>query len=96
MILRRRIRAAADGNAGRLVSMFCGGLFLRFFIRCRSAMAAGSSTAAGQAIVPDSNRLNCVAGVAANPTPDLYFVPSAFTNTVAGQSGTCGRNNLIA
>ena len=49
--------------------------------------------------MPDGNRLNCVAGVAqvaANPTPDLYFVPSAFTNTVAGQSGACGRNNLIA
>ena len=96
MILRRRIRTAADRNAGRLVSKFRGGLFLRFFIRCRSAMAGGSSIAAGQAIVPDGNRLNCVAPVAANPTPDLYFVPSAFTNTVAGQSGTCGRNNLIA
>ena len=99
MSLRRRIRTAADRNAGRLVSMFRGGLFLRFFIRRRSAMAAGSSIAAGQAIVPDGNRLNCVAGVAqvaANPTPDLYFVPSAFTNTVAGQSSTCGCNNLIA
>ena len=74
------------------------------FSTITSAQDGGSITtrswdAAGQAIVPDGNRLNCVAGVAqvaANPTPDLYFVPSAFTNTVAGQSGACGRNNLIA
>ena len=59
MILRRKIRTAADRNAGRLVSQFRGGLFLRFFIRCRSAMAGGSSIG-------------------------------------AGQSGTCGRNYLIA
>ena len=48
---------------------------------------------------PHSNRLNCVAGVnpvADNPTSDRYFVREAFTNTVAGQFGTCSRNNLIA
>ena len=43
--------------------------------------------------------MNCVAGaaqVAPNPNPDRYFAPGAFTNTTAGQFGTCGRNNLIA
>ena len=30
-----------------------------------------------------------------NPTPDRYFIREAFRNTVAGQFGNCGRNNLI-
>ena len=64
-----------------------------------SSITTRSWDAAGQAIVPDGNRLHCVAGaaqVAADPTPDRYFVPSAFSNPTAGQFGTCGRNNLIA
>ena len=52
------------------------------FSTITSAQDDGSITtrswdAAGQAIVPDGNRLNCVAGVAqvaANPTADLYFL----------------------
>ena len=70
-----------------------------FVAQSGTSITTRSWDAAGQAIVPDGNRLNCVAGVsqvAANPTPDRYFDPAAFTNATAGTFGNCGRNNLIA
>jgi hypothetical protein len=63
-----------------------------------SAIDTTSWNSAGLALVPNSVRLSCVAGVnpvADNPTPDRYFVAQAFQNPLAGQFGTCGRNNLI-
>ena len=30
-----------------------------------------------------------------NPTANAYLNPAAFSNTVAGQYGTCARNNLV-
>jgi hypothetical protein len=64
-----------------------------------TSITTWSWDAAGQAIVTDGNRLNCVAGVsqiAANPNPGKYYDSAAFTNAVAGKFVTGGRNNLIA
>ena len=88
-------------NRGGIVNQVLGGWQFSTIstIQNGTSITTRSWDSAGQAIVPDGNRLNCVAGaaqVAANPTADRYFVPSAFTNTTAGQFGTCGRNNLIA
>jgi hypothetical protein len=53
--------------------------------------------AAGTSFVPNSNRINCNAGVNQifdNPTANAYFNPAAFSNPVAGTFGNCARNNL--
>jgi hypothetical protein len=53
---------------------------------------------AGTSFVPASTRLNCMAGVDPvldNPTANHYLNPAAFANSIAGQYGNCGRNNLI-
>src|SRR5262245_16404585 len=62
-----------------------------------SAINTTGWNSAGLALVPNSLRLNCTGlnPVAANPTPDSYFVREGFYNTIAGQFGNCGRNNLI-
>jgi hypothetical protein len=88
-------------NKGGFVDLAIGGWQFSTIttIQRGTSITTRSWDAAGQAIVPDGNRLNCVAGVpqvVANPTPDRYFNPAAFTNTTAGQFGSCGRNNLIA
>ncbi len=88
-------------NHGGVVNQVLGGWQFSTIttVQDGTSITTRSWDSAGQAIVPDGNRLNCVAGaaqVSANPNPDLYFVPAAFSNTVAGQFGNCGRNNLIA
>jgi Carboxypeptidase regulatory-like domain/TonB dependent receptor len=88
-------------NRGGIVNQVVGGWQFSTIttVQDGTSITTRSWDSAGQAIVPDGNRLNCVAGaaqVADNPTPDRYFVPAAFSNTLAGQFGTCGRNNLIA
>ena len=88
-------------NRGGIVNQVLGGWQVSTIttVQDGTSITTRSWDSAGQAIVPDGNRLNCVAGaaqVAANPNPDLYYVPAAFSNTTAGQFGTCGRNNLIA
>ena len=88
-------------NHGVIVNQVVGGWQFSTItvVQDGTSITTRSWDSAGQAIVPDGNRLNCVAGaaqVAAKPNPDLYFVPAAFSNTTAGQFGTCGRNNLIA
>ncbi|MBC8126490.1 MAG: hypothetical protein H8M99_05010, partial [Gloeobacteraceae cyanobacterium ES-bin-144] len=88
-------------NYGGIVNQIVGAWQLSTITAVQSgtSITTRSWDSAGQAIVPDGNRLNCIAGVsqvAANPNPDKYFDPAAFTNTTAGQFGTCGRNNLIA
>jgi hypothetical protein len=52
----------------------------------------------GRNFFSPSTRLNCVAGVSPvidNPTANRYLNPAAFANSIAGQYGNCGRNNLI-
>ncbi|MSV30310.1 MAG: hypothetical protein EXQ52_16445 [Bryobacterales bacterium] len=88
-------------NRGGIVNQALGGWQFGTItaVQDGTSITTRSWDSAGQAIVPDGNRLNCVAGasqVADAPTADRYFVPAAFSNTVAGQFGNCGRNNLIA
>ncbi len=89
-------------NSNRILDQFVGGWQLGTITTVQSGGPVNPESwdAAGMgAGFPHSNRLNCVAGVnpvAANPTPDRYFVREAFTNPVAGQFGTCGRNSLHA
>jgi hypothetical protein len=86
-------------NHGGIVNQVFGGWQLSTIttVQDGAAIVTSSWDSAGQVIVPHSNRLNCtgISPVAANPTPDLYFVREAFSNTLAGQFGNCGRNNLI-
>jgi hypothetical protein len=89
-------------NHGGIVNHVVGGWQLSTITTVQSGSPInpdGWDSAGMGAGFPHSNRLNCVAGmnpVADNPTPDRYFVPAAFTNTVAGAFGNCGRNSLIA
>jgi hypothetical protein len=89
-------------NQGGILSHIVGGWQLSTITTIQSGVpvtATASWDAAGQVIVPHSNRLNCVAGVdpvAADPNPDRYYVREAFSNPTAGQFGTCSRNSLIA
>jgi hypothetical protein len=88
-------------NNGGILNQIVGGWQFSTITSAQSgtSITTRSWDAAGQAIVPDGNRINCIAGaaqVASNPTPDKYFDPAAFTNATAGRFGTCGRNNLIA
>jgi hypothetical protein len=88
-------------NRGGVVDQIVGGWQFSTIttVQDGTSITTRSWDSAGQAIVPDGNRLNCVAGisqVASAPNPDLYFVPAAFSNTTAGQFGNCGRNNLVA
>jgi hypothetical protein len=89
-------------NYGGILNQIAGGWQLGTITAVQSGgpINPESWDAAGMgAGFPHSNRLNCVAGVnpvAANPTPDRYFVREAFTNVTAGQFGTCGRNSLSA
>lgn len=89
-------------NLGGVVNQVIGGWQLSAIAVAQSgtSIVTESWDSAGMgAGFPHSNRLNCVAGVnpvASDPTSDRYFVREAFTNTVAGEYGTCSRNNLIA
>ena len=52
---------------------------------------------AGVVFSPNSDRLNCIAGVSqvvSNPNQNLWFNPAAFANPVGGTFGNCGRDNL--
>ena len=88
-------------NRGGIVDQALGGWQFSTIttVQDGTSITTRSWDSAGQTIVPDGNRLNCIAGVsqvASSPNPDLYYVPAAFANTTAGQFGNCGRNNLIA
>jgi hypothetical protein len=89
-------------NGGGVVDHVIGGWQVSTIttIQSGSSINPDSWDSAGMgAGFPHSNRLNCVAGadpVYSDPNPDRYYNPAAFTNTVAGQYGTCGRNVLIA
>jgi hypothetical protein len=85
-------------NGGPVVDHVVGGWQLSTIttVQDGASIVTSSWDAAGQVIVPHSNRLNCVGNpVADNPNPDRYFAKEAFSNAVAGTFGNCGRNNLI-
>ncbi len=88
-------------NQGGIVNQIVGSWQFSTITAVQSgtSITTRSWDAAGQGIVPDGNRINCIAGVAqvaANPNPDKYYDPAAFSNATAGKFGNCGRNNLIA
>jgi hypothetical protein len=86
-------------NHGGIVNQAFGGWQLSTIttVQDGASIVTSSWDSAGQVIVPHSNRLNCtgISPVADSPTPDRYFIREAFSNTLAGQFGNCGRNNLI-
>jgi len=90
-------------NQGGVVDHILGGWQLGAITTIQSGTSINpdswDSTGMGAGF-PHSNRLNCTAGGnPVNPNPinaDNYFLREAFTNTVAGQYGNCGRNSLLA
>ena len=86
---------------GGIVNEIVGGWQLSSIFPMQSGAPLDTTSwdSAGTSFVPASTRLNCVPGVGTvvgNPTADRYLNPLAFQNSVAGQYGNCGRNNLIA
>jgi len=85
-------------NHGGVVNQVVGGWQVSTITTLQSGLPIDTTSwdSAGTSFNPNSNRLNCVAPnqVLSNPTANAYFNPAAFSNTVAGQYGTCARNNL--
>ena len=88
-------------NHGGIVNQIVGGWQLSsiFLAQSGAPLDTTSWDSAGTSFVPASTRLNCVAGVSPylpNATPEHWLNPAAFFNSLPGQYGNCGRNNLIA
>ena len=86
-------------NRGGVVNQIVGGWETSSIITLQSGPPIDTTSwdSAGTSFVPASTRLNCVAGISPvldNPTADHYLNPAAFANSIAGQYGNCGRNNL--
>ena len=85
-------------NHGGIVNQVVGGWQVSTITTLQSGLPIDTTSwdSAGTSFNPNSNRLNCVAPnqVLDNPTANAYLNPAAFSNTVAGQYGTCARNNL--
>jgi hypothetical protein len=91
-------------NRGGVANQLVGGWQTSTIFTAQSGAALDTSSwdAAGVAILPSSNRLNCIG---ASPygdrsNPNLFLNRSAFANAVAtpgsySSFGNCGRNNLI-
>lgn len=87
-------------NRGGIVNQIAGGWQLSSIVVAQSGPPIDTTSwdSAGTSFVPASTRLNCVAGVKPvldHPNADHYLNPAAFANSIAGQYGNCGRNNLI-
>jgi hypothetical protein len=91
-------------NRGGVVNQIVGGWQSSTIFTAQSGAALDTSSwdAAGVAILPSSNRLNCVGSqpYAATPNSSHYLNISNFTNAVTtpgsySSFGNCGRNNLI-
>jgi hypothetical protein len=91
-------------NRGGIVNQILAGWNASGILTIQSGAALDTSSwdAAGVAILPSSNRLNCL-GVnpyVANPNPNSYLNMADFSNAVAtplsySSFGNCGRNNLM-
>jgi len=85
-------------NQGGIVNQVVGGWQVSTITTLQSGLPIDTTSwdSAGTSFNPNSNRINCVSPsqVLPNPTANAYFNPAAFSNTVAGQYGTCARNNL--
>jgi len=87
-------------NHGGIVNQAVGGWQVSTITTLQNGLPIDTTSwdSAGTSFNPNSNRINCLSAdqVLPNPTANGYFNPAAFANTVAGQFGTCARNNLIA
>jgi len=86
-------------NRGGFVNQVVGGWQLSTITTLQSGSPVNTSSwdSGGTNFISNATRLNCNAGV--NPVlpnngPNGWFNPAAFSNTVAGTFGNCGRNNL--
>ncbi len=94
-------RGQAFLDRGGVLDRIVGGWQVSTIFTAQSGATLDTTSwdSAGTSFVPASTRLNCNAGVSAvlpNPTADHYLNPAAFSNSLAGQYGNCGRNNLRA
>jgi hypothetical protein len=96
-------RGKAFLNKGKFVNQIVGGWNVSGILTMQTGAALDTSSwdAAGVAILPSSNRLNCLGSspYAADPNPNGYLNLANFSNTVAtpgsySSFGNCGRNNL--
>ncbi|MDQ1473892.1 MAG: hypothetical protein QOJ99_5372, partial [Bryobacterales bacterium] len=88
-------------NQGGIVDRVVGGWQVSSIFTMQSGAPIDTTSwdSAGTTFVPSSTRLNCAAGVSyvlPHPTANAYFNPAAFSNSLPGQYGNCGRNNLRA
>jgi len=91
-------------NRGGVANQVVGGWQTSTIFTAQSGAALDTSSwdAAGVAILPSSNRLNCIGSslYGDRSNPNLFLNRSAFANAVAtpgsySSFGNCGRNNLI-
>jgi len=91
-------------NSTPVLNQIVGGLQTSTIFTAQSGAALDTSSwdAAGVAILPSSNRLNCIGGrlYADNSSANAYLNVKAYTNAVPtpgsySSFGNCGRNNLI-
>jgi hypothetical protein len=88
-------------NQGGILNQVVGGWQGSVIATAQSGIPLDTTSwdSAGTSFSPPSTRINCAAGVnqvESNPTANLYLNPAAFSNTLAGQYGSCARNNLIS
>jgi hypothetical protein len=91
-------------NQGGMVNQIVGGWQTSTIFTAQSGVALDLSSwdAAGVAILPSSNRLNCISSSPYGDTsdPNKFLNPAAFSDVVAtpgshSSFGNCERNNLI-
>jgi hypothetical protein len=91
-------------NHGGVANQIVGGWQTSTIFTAQSGAALDTSSwdAAGVAILPSSNRLNCIGSslYGDRSNPNLFLNRSAFANAIAtpgsySSFGNCGRNNLI-
>ena len=86
-------------NRGGVANQVVGGWQISTITTLQSGgvVNTGSWDSGGTNFITNATRLNCVAGVdpvLPNHNQNGWYNPAAFTNTVAGTFGNCGRNNL--
>jgi Carboxypeptidase regulatory-like domain len=87
-------------NHGGIVNQVVGGWQVSTITTIQDGLPIDTTSwdSAGTSFSPNSNRLNCISPnvILPDANANAYLNPAAFSNTVAGQYGTCARNNLRA
>lgn len=85
-------------NYGGVVNQVVGGWQISTITTLQSGGVLDTSSwdSAGTNFISNATRLDCTGGspVLPNNNQNGWFNPAAFSNTVAGTFGNCGRNNL--